>query len=48
MNEVKPSVELKREVHFVCRTHVKEIIPTDVIKALDFDFTDGSADDNPV
>lgn len=48
MPEVKPSVELKREVHFVCRTHVKEIIPTDVIKALDFDFTDGSADDNPV
>ncbi|KAJ8375844.1 hypothetical protein SKAU_G00064240 [Synaphobranchus kaupii] len=45
---VQPSVELKTEVHFVCKTQVKEINPTDIIKALEFDFTDHTADDNPV
>lgn len=45
---VKPSFELKKEVHFVCRTLVKEVISTDIIRALELDFTDHSADDNPV
>lgn len=45
---VQPSVELKREVHFVCKTQVKEINPTDIIKVLESDFADHTADDNPV
>nr|XP_021322660.1 uncharacterized protein LOC108179640 [Danio rerio] len=48
MPTVKPSVELKQEVHFVCRNVVKEVLPTDIIKALELDLTDHSADDNPV
>ena len=45
---MQPSVELKREVHFVCRTQIKEIAPMDIIRALESDFTDHTADDNPV
>lgn len=45
---VQPSVELKREVHFVCKTQVREINPTDIIKVLESDFADHTADDNPV
>ncbi|KAL4009472.1 hypothetical protein ACER0C_003324 [Sarotherodon galilaeus] len=45
---VHPSVQLKKEVHFACRTQVKEINPLDIIKTLESDFTDHSADDNPV
>ncbi|XP_073711060.1 uncharacterized protein [Misgurnus anguillicaudatus] len=46
--DIEPSVKLKREVHFVCRIHVKEIIPTDIIKALESDFTDHCTDDNSI
>lgn len=45
---VQPSIELKKEVYFVCRTQVKEINPTDVLKALEYDFTDHATDDNSV
>lgn len=45
---VHSSVQLKKEVHFVCRTQVKETNPPDIIKTLELDFTDHSADDNPV
>ncbi|KAI2662001.1 Isoleucine--tRNA ligase [Labeo rohita] len=45
---VKPSFELKKEVHFVCRTLVNEVISADIIKAFELDCTDHSADDNPV
>lgn len=45
---MQPSVELKREVHFVCRNEVKEINPSDAIKALESDFNEHIADDNPV
>ncbi|KAL7872267.1 hypothetical protein SRHO_G00072500 [Serrasalmus rhombeus] len=45
---VQPSVELRREIHFVCKTHVKEIIPTDIIKALESDFTEHITDSNLV
>ncbi len=48
MPTVKPSFELKNEVHFVCRTLVKEVVSTDIIRALELDFTDHSTDDNPV
>ena len=40
---VQPSVELKGEVHFVCRTQIKEITQTDIIRALESDFTDHTA-----
>lgn len=40
----QPCPELKREVHFVCRTQVKEINPTDIIKALETDFTEQRED----
>lgn len=45
---VQKSVELKQEVHFVCRTQVKEVTPLDVIKALEADFAEHATDDNPV
>ncbi|XP_036000721.1 uncharacterized protein LOC118565143 [Fundulus heteroclitus] len=44
----QPAVELKKQVHFVCRTQVKEASPTDVIKALESDFSEHATDDNPV
>ncbi|XP_062248605.1 uncharacterized protein LOC133957162 [Platichthys flesus] len=46
--DAQPSARLKREVHFVCRTHVKEINPTDIIKALESDFTERTTDGNPI
>lgn len=45
---MQQSVELKQEVHFVCRTQVKEVTPLDVIKALEADFAEHTTDDNPV
>ncbi|XP_036007140.1 uncharacterized protein LOC110368025 [Fundulus heteroclitus] len=44
----QPAVELKQQVHFECRTEVKEASPTDVIKALESDFSEHAIDDNPV
>lgn len=46
--EAQPSVELKKKVHFACKTQVKEINPTDIIKTLESDFADHYTDDNPV
>ncbi|XP_028323938.1 uncharacterized protein LOC114476536 [Gouania willdenowi] len=43
-----PAIELKQEVHFVCRTQVKEVSPIDVIKALESDFSEHATDDNPI
>lgn len=52
VREVTPTVqqlvELRQEVHFVCRTQVKEVTPLDVIKALEADFAEHTTDDNPV
>ncbi|KAL4008603.1 hypothetical protein ACER0C_002455 [Sarotherodon galilaeus] len=45
---VQQAVELKQEVHFVCRTQLKEVGPVDVIKALGSDFSEHATDDNPV
>ena len=45
---VQPSVELKKEVNFVCKTQVKEINSADIIKALESDFMDHTAEDNPI
>ncbi|KAM7380993.1 hypothetical protein PAMP_004254 [Pampus punctatissimus] len=45
---VQPSLALRREVHFVCKTQVKEISPTDIIKALESDFTERTTDDKLV
>ena len=44
----QPLSRLKEEVHFVCRNQVKELNPSEIIKALEMDFTDQSTDDNPV
>lgn len=39
--EPKPTVELKREVHYVCKTQIKEMFsPDDVIKVLESDFSE--------
>ena len=39
--EPKPTVKLKGEVHYVCKTQIKEMIaPGDVIKALESDFNE--------
>ena len=50
--EVSPTlstqVKVKQQVHFVCRTQVKEVSPIDVIKALESDFSEHVTDDNPV
>ncbi len=46
MPDVKSSINLKREVHFLCITHLKEIIPTD-IKLSNSDLIDHSTYDNP-
>ncbi|XP_034052757.1 uncharacterized protein LOC117533237 [Gymnodraco acuticeps] len=45
---VQPAIQLKREVHFVCKTQVKEIHPTDILKVLESDFTEHTTDDNQV
>ncbi|XP_039904599.1 uncharacterized protein LOC120744346 [Simochromis diagramma] len=45
---VQQAVELRQEVHFVCRTQVKEVGPADVIKVLGSDFSEHATDDNPV
>ncbi|KAI3356834.1 hypothetical protein L3Q82_003487 [Scortum barcoo] len=42
----QPPTKLKGEVHFVCRTQVREINPTDILKILESDFTDHTMDDN--
>ncbi|KAK0146795.1 hypothetical protein N1851_013915 [Merluccius polli] len=42
---MQPSLTLRREVHFACKTHVKEINPIDIIKALESDFTEHTTED---
>ncbi len=42
----KPSSEFKSEVHFVCRTQVKEMItPADILKVFESDFTEKFRED---
>lgn len=48
MPTVKPTIKLKKEVHFVCRTLARDVLPTDKIRALNFDFTDHCAGYNTV
>ncbi|XP_045065112.1 uncharacterized protein LOC123482227 [Coregonus clupeaformis] len=39
---------LPNEVHYVCRTQIKEVVlPTDVIKVLESDFVERASEDNP-
>lgn len=38
-------VKQRREAHFACKTQVKEINPTDIIKALESDFAENATDD---
>ena len=43
---IKSSVELKSEVHFVCRTQVKKIMtPADIIKASESNFTERTSEE---
>ncbi len=42
----KPSSEFKSEIHFVCRTQVKEMItPADILKVFESDFTEKLRED---
>lgn len=41
---MKPLVKLRRDVHFACKTQVKDINPTD-IKSLESDLTEHTTDD---
>ena len=45
---VNPSVSLKTEVHYVNRTKVKEITPSDILKVLDPDFSERAGEEDPV
>ncbi|XP_030585762.1 uncharacterized protein LOC115780619 [Archocentrus centrarchus] len=48
--QVTPSLQLpssrNHEVHYVCRTQIKEVISSDIIKALECDFNEKVAEDN--
>lgn len=48
--QVTPELQLpsspKQEVHYVCRTQIKEVISSDIIKALECDFNERVAEDN--
>lgn len=46
--ELKPSLKLQNKVHYVNRTTVKDITPSDIIKALEGDFSERAIEGNPV
>ncbi|XP_030589719.1 uncharacterized protein LOC115783168 [Archocentrus centrarchus] len=46
--ELKPSVMLQKRVHYVNRTKVRDVTHSDIVKALEADFSERAADDNPV
>ena len=47
--DIKPSSEIKSEVHYVCRTQVKEMFtPADIIRVLEADFTDKTSGEVPI
>ncbi|KAM9825109.1 uncharacterized protein ACBT44_005920 isoform 1-T1 [Syngnathus typhle] len=46
--ELKPSLKLQNKVHYVNRTTVKDVTPSDVIKALEGDFSERALDANLV
>ncbi|XP_035525621.1 uncharacterized protein LOC118333908 [Morone saxatilis] len=45
---VEPSVNFKTEVHYVSRTKVKEITPSDIIRVLESDFSEKAGEDDPM
>ena len=45
---LEPSVNLRTEVHYVSRTKVKEISPSDIIRVLETDFSERTQEDDPV
>ena len=45
---VNPLVSLKTEVHYVNRTKVKEITPSDILKVLESDFSERAGEEDPV
>lgn len=46
--DLNPSVDLQSEVHYVNRTKLKDVTPTEIIKALELDFSEKVVDDNHV
>lgn len=45
---LSPSADLQSEVHYVNRTKVKDVTPSEIIKALELDFSEKVIDDNHV
>ncbi|CAI5678523.1 unnamed protein product [Oreochromis niloticus] len=43
--DVESSVNLKRVVHYVSQTKVKEVTPSDIIRVLELDFSERTGDD---
>lgn len=49
MPDLQSTADLTSEVHYACRTQIKEVIsPVDVIKALESDFTEKSSEDGHI
>lgn len=46
--ELEPSVKLQNKVHYVNRMKVRDVTPSDIVKALEADFSEKFIDDNPV
>lgn len=46
--DLNPSVDLQSEVHYVNRTKVKDVTPSEIIRALELDFSEKGIDDNHV
>ncbi|XP_034088632.1 uncharacterized protein LOC117557059 [Gymnodraco acuticeps] len=49
VKQVIPSLQssnLPREVHYVCRTQIKEVSPADVVEVLESDFVERASEDN--
>nr|XP_054587464.1 uncharacterized protein LOC129152993 [Nothobranchius furzeri] len=46
--DLNPSVDLQTKIHYVNRTKVKDITPSEIIKALEIDFPERGVDDKKV
>lgn len=46
--DLNPSVDLQNKVHYVNRTKVKDVTPSEIIQALELDFSEKGVDDNHV
>ena len=48
ISDLDASVKLQSKVHYVNRTTVKDVTPSDILKALEGDFSERAIDDRPV